>query len=82
MTTRYELVEWENLGYNLPQSLPYPGTKTIAEAAANIRSARTFVVAVENGVRRPLTEPEELELQLAGNVADAEDRKVRLSPVS
>jgi hypothetical protein len=31
MTTRYELVEWENLGYNLPQSLPYPRAKTIAE---------------------------------------------------
>jgi hypothetical protein len=61
MTTRYELVEWENLGYNLPQSLPYPTAKTIAEAAANIHSARTFVVAVENGVRRPLTEPEESE---------------------
>ena len=67
MTTRYELVEWENLGYNLPQSLPYPRAKTIAEAAANIRSARTFVVAVENGVRRPLTEPEESEFQSAVN---------------
>jgi hypothetical protein len=65
MTTRYELVEWENLGYNLPQSLPYPSAKTITEAAANIRSARTFVVAVENGVRRPLTEPEESEFQSA-----------------
>jgi hypothetical protein len=65
MTTRYELVEWENLGYNLPQSLPYPRAKTIAEAAANIHSARTFVVAVENGVRRPLTEPEESEFQSA-----------------
>jgi hypothetical protein len=65
MTTRYELVEWENLGYNLPQSLPYPRAKTIAEAAANIGSARTFVVALENGVRRPLTEPEELEFQSA-----------------
>ena len=65
MTTRYELVEWENLGYNLPQSLPYLRTKTIAEAAANIRSARTFAVAVENGVRRPLTETEELEFQSA-----------------
>ena len=61
MTTRYELVEWENLGYNLPRSLPYPRAKTIAEAAANIRSAQTFVVALENGVRRPLTEPEESE---------------------
>jgi hypothetical protein len=67
MTTRYELVEWENLGYNLPQSLPYPRAKTIAEAAANIRSARTFVVAVDNGVRRPLTEPEESEFQSAVN---------------
>jgi hypothetical protein len=65
MTTRYELVEWENLGYNLPQSLPYPRTKTIAEAAANIRSAQTFVIAIENGVRRPLTEPEESEFQSA-----------------
>jgi hypothetical protein len=65
MTTRYELVEWENLGYNLPQSLPYPRVKTIADAAANIRSAQTFVVAVENGVRRPLTQPEESEFQSA-----------------
>jgi hypothetical protein len=65
MTIRYELVEWENLGYNLPESLPYPRAKTIAEAAANIRSARTFVVAVENGVRRPLTEPEKSEFQSA-----------------
>jgi hypothetical protein len=63
MTTRYELVEWENLGYNLPQSLPYPKSKTIADAAANIRSDRTFVVAIENGVRRPLTEPEESEFR-------------------
>ena len=82
MTTRYELVEWENLGYNLPQSLPYPRAKTIAEAAANIHSARTFVVAVENGVRRPLTEPEESEFQSAVNAADAENRKAKLSPVS
>jgi hypothetical protein len=78
MTIRYELVEWENLGYNLPQSLPYPRTKTIAEAAANIRSAQTFVVAIEDGVRRPLTEPEESEFQSAVNAADAENRKARL----
>jgi hypothetical protein len=63
MTTRYELVEWENLGYNLPQSLPHPKAKTIAGAVANIRSARTFVVAVENGVRRPLTKAEESEFR-------------------
>jgi hypothetical protein len=63
MSTRYELVEWEDLGYNLPQSLPYPSAKTIAGAVANIRSAGTFVVAVENGVRRPLTQPEESEFQ-------------------
>ena len=75
MTTRYELVEWENLGYNLPQSLPYPRAKTIAEAAANIHSARTFVVAVENGVRRPLTEPEESEFQSAMNAADNREQK-------
>ena len=30
MSPRYELVECENLGYNLPQSLPYPSAKTIA----------------------------------------------------
>jgi hypothetical protein len=65
MSTRYELVEWEDLGYNLPQSLPYPSAKTIAGAVANIRSAGTFVVAVENGVRRPLTQPEESEFQSA-----------------
>ena len=65
MTTRYELVEWENLGYNLPQSLPYPKAKTIVEAAANIRSAQTFIVAIENGVRRPLTESEESQFQSA-----------------
>ena len=65
MSTRYELVEWEDLGYNLPQSLPYPSAKTIAGAVANIRSAGTFVVAVEKGVRRPLTPPEESEFQSA-----------------
>ena len=65
MSTRYELVDWENLGYNLPQSLPHPIATTIAEAVSNIRSAGTFVVAVENGVRRPLTEAEELEFQSA-----------------
>ena len=65
MSTRYELVEWEDLGYNLPQSLPYPSAKTIAGAVANIRSAGTFVVAVENGVRRPLTKPEESEFESA-----------------
>jgi hypothetical protein len=63
MSTRYELVDWENLGYNLPQSLPYPSASTIAEAVLNIRSAGTFVVAVENGVRRPLTETETVEFQ-------------------
>jgi hypothetical protein len=63
MTTRYELVEWVNLGYNLPESLPYPRAKTIADAAANIRSVRTFVVAVENGVRRPLTDAEDSEFR-------------------
>lgn len=65
MSTRYELVEWEDFGYNLPQSLPYPRAKTIAGAVANIRSAGTFVVAVEDGIRRPLTEPEESEFQSA-----------------
>lgn len=65
MSTRYELVEWEDFGYNLPQSLPYPRAKTIAGAVANIRSAAAFVVAVEDGIRRPLTEPEELEFQSA-----------------
>ena len=65
MSTLYELVEWEDLGFNLPQSLPYPSAITIAEAVSNIRSAGTFVVAVENGVRRSLTEAEELEFQSA-----------------
>ena len=65
MSTRYQLVEWEYLGFNLPQSLPSPSAITIAEAISNIRSAGTFVVAVENGVRRPLTEAEELEFQSA-----------------
>lgn len=41
MSTRYELVEWEDFGYNLPRSLPYPSAKTIAGAVANIRSAGT-----------------------------------------
>ena len=65
MNTLYELVEWEDLGYNLPQPLPYPRAVTIAEAVSNIRSASTFVVAVEDGVRRSLTEAEELEFQSA-----------------
>jgi hypothetical protein len=65
MSTRYELVDWEDLGFNLPQSLPYPSAITIAEAVSNIRSRRTFVVAVENGVRRPLTQAEELEFRAA-----------------
>jgi hypothetical protein len=59
------LVEWEDLGFNLPQALPYPRAITIAKAVSNIRSAGTFVVAVENGVRRPLTGAEELEFQSA-----------------
>ena len=63
MSTLYELVEWEDLGFNLPRSLPYPSATTIGEAVSNIRSAGAFVVAVENGVRRPLTEAEELEFQ-------------------
>jgi hypothetical protein len=45
MSTLYELVEWEDLGFNLPRSLPYGTTKTIAEAVSNIRVASTFVVA-------------------------------------
>ena len=61
----YELVEWEDLGYNLPRSLPYPSAKTISEAVSNIRSAATFVVAIENGVRRPLTDAEESEFKSA-----------------
>jgi hypothetical protein len=65
MSTLYELVEWENLGFNVPHSLPYASTKTIAEAVSNIRSVATFVVAVENGVRRPLTNAEESEFQSA-----------------
>ena len=65
MSTQYELVEWEDLGYNLPQSLPYPRAKTIAGAVANIHSADTFVVAVENGIRRPLTDREKSEFQSA-----------------
>ena len=31
MTTLYELVDWEDLGYNLPQSLPYPAATTIVQ---------------------------------------------------
>lgn len=65
MSTRYELVDWEDLGYNLPHALPYPTATTIVEAVSNIRSAGTFVVAVENGVRRPLTQAERLEFQSA-----------------
>jgi hypothetical protein len=65
MSTLYELVEWEDLGFNLPRSLPNGTSKTIVEAVSNIRSAVTFVVAVENGVRRPLTTAEELEFQSA-----------------
>jgi hypothetical protein len=65
MRTLYELVEWEDLGFNLSQSLPYPKATTISEAVSNIRSAGTFVVAVENGLRRPLTQAEELEFQSA-----------------
>jgi hypothetical protein len=65
MSTLYELVEWEDLGFNLPRSLPCGTTKTIAEAVSNICSAGTFVVAVENGFRRPLTKAEELEFQSA-----------------
>ena len=65
MSTAYELVEWEDFGFNIPQSLPYPRAKTIAEAVSNIRSASAFVVAVENGLRRPLTKTEELEFRAA-----------------
>jgi hypothetical protein len=65
MSTLYELVDWEDLGFNLPQSLPYPSAITIAEAVLNIRSAGTFLVAVENGVRRALTQGEELEFRSA-----------------
>jgi len=65
ISTLYELVEWEDFGYNIPCSLPYPRANTIAEAVSNIRSAGSFVVAVENGVRRPLTKAEELEFQSA-----------------
>jgi len=65
MSTRYELVEWEDFGYNLPRSLPYPCAETITEAVSNIRSAGAFVVALENGVRRPLTGAEEAEFQSA-----------------
>jgi len=75
MSTQYQLVDWEDLGFNLPQSLPYPSTTTITEAVSNIRSASTFVVAVENGVRRPLTEAEELEFQSAYR-----DRMNRMKP--
>jgi hypothetical protein len=65
MSTRYEVVEWEDFGYNLPRSLPCPKAKTITEAVSNIRSAGAFVVALENGVRRPLTETEEAEFKSA-----------------
>jgi hypothetical protein len=65
MRTVYELVEWEDLGFNLPQSLPYPSATTITEAVSNIRSPGTFVLAVEDGVRRPLTEGEESEFRSA-----------------
>jgi hypothetical protein len=65
MSTLFELVEWEDLGFNLPQSLAYPSATTIAKAVSKIRSPATFIVAVENGVRRPLTEAEELEFQSA-----------------
>ena len=75
MSTLYELVDWEDFGYNLPKSLPYPSATTIAEAVFNIRSADTFVVAVENGVRRPLTGAEELEFRSAFR-----DQRNRMKP--
>jgi hypothetical protein len=65
MSTLYELVDWEDLGFNLPRSLPYPSAKTIAEAVSHLRSESTFVMAVENGVRRPLTAAEDLEFRSA-----------------
>jgi len=65
MRTVYELAEWEDFGFNLPQSVPYSSAITITETVSNIRSAGTFVVAVENGVRRPLTIAEELEFRSA-----------------
>ena len=65
MSSLYELVEWEDLGFNIPCSLPYPRATTIAEAVSHVRSAGEFVVAVENGARRPLTVAEEFEFQSA-----------------
>ena len=65
MSIRYEVVEWEDLGYNFSRPLPYPSTETIAGAGSNSGSAGTFVVAVENDVRRSLTEAGDSDLKSA-----------------
>ena len=59
-------IEYEVVYFDLS---PYPGrTKpvpTLLEAAARISCANDYVVAIENGKRRDLTEEEELEYQSA-----------------
>jgi hypothetical protein len=73
MSTQYQLVDWEDLGFNLPQSLPYPSTTTITEAVSNIRSASTFVTAdrsrgvgISIGIPRP-HEPDETVCRITGD---------------
>ena len=65
MTTFYKAVILFDRG---PQEIDSPEVRTIAEAVSNLTSANDFVVAVENGRERPLTEEEERMTRSAGKL--------------
>ena len=61
MAVRYEVFDYDSIGWGGMKQVP--DFATIAEAAVHSLAPAAYVVVVENGVRRELTEVEELEVK-------------------
>jgi hypothetical protein len=64
MSITYEVIVWNNFGCT-PHYGEAPSATTIAEAVRNRKGPADDIVAVEDGVMRPLTAVEESQLRSA-----------------
>jgi hypothetical protein len=60
MNTRYEVISLVDRGDG-ENPIPFGARATLSEAFDHLTSAGDYIVAVENGTRRPLTDEEEQE---------------------
>jgi hypothetical protein len=60
MSIYYKIISWsdEATGVNDIDAASERGFASIADAARHIRNAADYIIAVENGLPRPLTEEE------------------------